>query len=135
MKIKIPKIAIYIFLSVIFVIVGVRWVRGKVQPNQQTTQPSISNQEIREIEVTAKQFEFSPNPIRVKLGENVRLKITSIDVTHGFSLPEFGINETLNPNETVSVEFQATKKGEFPFTCSVFCGSGHTGMKGTLIVE
>ena len=31
--------------------------------------------------------------------------------------------------------FQANKKGEFGMFCSVFCGNGHPGMKGKLIVE
>lgn len=91
--------------------------------------------EAREIEVTAQQFEFIPNPIRVKVGENIRLKITSVDVDHGFSLPEFGINEILSPGGTITVEFQATEIGEFEFSCSVFCGSGHSNMRGKLIVE
>lgn len=138
MRIRIPKVFIYSIIVAVLVLGGVFWFASNSTVNQpsrtnETTSPQ--NQSVREIEVTAKQFEFSPNPIRVKLGETIRLKITSVDVTHGFSLPEFGINETLNPNETVSVELQATKKGEFPFACSVVCGSGHTGMKGRLIVE
>lgn len=91
--------------------------------------------EVKEIEVTAKQWEFIPNPIRVNLGDRVILKITSIDVSHGFALPEFGISERLNPGNTVTVEFTADKAGSFSFFCNVVCGSGHSGMRGTLIVS
>lgn len=90
---------------------------------------------VREVEVTAKQFQFIPNPIKVRLGEKVRLRIKSIDVTHGFSLPDFGINENLEPGKEVIVELTADKKGSFPFLCSVYCGSGHSGMRGTLVIE
>ena len=91
--------------------------------------------EVKEIEVTAKQWEFIPNPIRVNLGDRVRLKITSIDVSHGFALPDFGVSQRLSPGRTETVEFTADKAGSFTFFCNVACGSGHSGMRGTLIVS
>ena len=63
------------------------------------------------------------------------LNIKSIDVTHGFSLPDFSINSRLNPGQTTTVEFTADKTGTFTFFCSVQCGEGHSNMKGTLIVN
>lgn len=89
---------------------------------------------VREIKVTAKQWEFIPNPIVVKKGEKVRLKITSTDVAHGFALPDFGINKVLNSGQEVTVEFTADKAGRFGFFCSVQCGIGHSGMRGELVV-
>ncbi len=88
-----------------------------------------------EIDVVAEQFKFTPNPIRVKYGDRVVLNITSKDITHGFALPDFNINEVLNPGQTVRVEFIANKKGRFGFYCSVPCGAGHVGMRGNVIVE
>ena len=85
--------------------------------------------------ITAFQFEFEPSVINVDLGDQVTIDITSTDVVHGFSLPTFGIKERLEPGETITVEFVADKKGVFPFFCSVQCGEGHGGMKGTLVVN
>ncbi len=90
---------------------------------------------VREITMTAKQWEFSPNPVVVKFGDKVRIRITSTDVPHGFALPDFGINEVLNPGQEVVVEFEANKRGSFEFFCSVQCGLGHSGMRGNLIVQ
>ncbi len=90
---------------------------------------------VKEFTMTAKQWEFQPSEITVKKGDTVRLKITSIDVNHGFALPDFNVNARLEPNKEVVVEFTADKAGTFSFFCSVVCGSGHSGMKGTLIVE
>lgn len=87
------------------------------------------------IEVTAEKFHFTPEVIRVKKGTLVTLKITAIDGTHGFDLGAFGIDERLNEHETKVVEFYAAEKGEFGFHCSHFCGMGHMGMKGRLIIE
>lgn len=108
---------------------------GKTENNNTQNSDLTLPGQVREITVTAQQFSFNPNPIRVKLGETIRLKITSIDVTHGFSLPEFNINEILEPGKTVTVEFQVTRQGNFQFFCSIACGVDHSRMRGTLIVE
>jgi len=88
-----------------------------------------------EIDVTAKQWEFNPSTITVSEGDTVVLNVTSIDVTHGFTISQFGVSDRLNSGQTTRIEFVADKKGTFTFFCSVFCGSGHGGMRGTLIVN
>lgn len=88
-----------------------------------------------EFSITAKRFEFNPGKITVKHGQKVTLNLMSLDVTHGFALPEFGIEEELLPKEPVTVTFIADRKGNFPFVCSVICGRSHTSMVGNLIVQ
>lgn len=88
-----------------------------------------------EIEMTAKQWEWNPATITVNEGDTVKLNIKNTDVAHGFAIFEFDVNEKLPPGKTATVEFVADKKGEYTFFCSVPCGSGHRGMKGTLIVK
>lgn len=90
---------------------------------------------IKEFTITARQWDFEPSTITVDKGDKVRIEITSTDVTPGFLLPAFDINEKLEYNQAVIVEFVADKTGEFPFRCNVPCGSGHGSMTGTLIVK
>lgn len=139
MIIKIPKSYVYIILLLVLASAALGAYDGYRKSTLQNTTTSktttLPSQQVREINVTAKQFEFTPNPIKVKLGEFVRLNMTSLDVTHGLSIPDYGINEIINPGEVTSVEFQAVQKGTFPFSCSVQCGLGHSGMRGALIVE
>jgi len=118
-------------LIVFFVIGGVFFLNQKkpTMKEESTTTP------VKEFSMIAKKWQFDPSTINVKQGDKVRLKIKSIDVTHGFSLPDFNVNENLEPEKEVVVEFIADKKGEFSFFCSVFCGEGHSGMKGKLVVE
>lgn len=148
--IRIPIKGLIVFSAII--IVGLFFL-GKIDKNKKATSSpdssfvassagsssagsaNILTNRTREIKVTARQFSFRPNPIKVKLGEMVRLRIRSVDVAHGFSLPEFGVNEVLRPGKEVTVEFQATRKGRFQFFCSIACGAGHSGMRGVLIVE
>ena len=88
-----------------------------------------------EIRVTARKYEFSPNEIKVKRGDHIRLVITALDRSHGFKLEVFHVDQKLPKGEPVTVEFTADQAGTFPFECSHFCGLGHSKMKGYLTVE
>src|SRR3989338_5973863 len=90
--------------------------------------------QVKEFKMTAKQFAFEPEIIEANKGDKVRLIVTSVDVPHGLSIPEYGINERLNPGKTVTVEFTADKTGSFTAFCSVFCGAGHSKMRGKIVV-
>jgi cytochrome c oxidase subunit 2 len=89
----------------------------------------------REIEVTARKYEFSPNTITVKKGEHVKLVVTALDHDHGFKLEPFKIDKVLKKGSQTTIEFTAEKAGTFPFQCSHYCGMGHGKMKGQLVVE
>ncbi len=88
-----------------------------------------------EINMTAKDWAFDPGTITVHKGDTVKLHITSLDVTHGFALPDYGINEQIVPGQTTDITFVADKSGTFGFRCSVMCGQGHRQMTGTLVVQ
>lgn len=109
-------------------------------------------QSVQVIEVTAKKYEFSPVPIHVKAGTKVQLKITAEDHDHGFKIatvPEGAAADSkpglilsspqdcfqLKKKETTTIEFVAQTPGTYPFQCCHFCGFGHKGMHGELVVE
>ncbi len=91
--------------------------------------------EVKEFQITAKQFSFNPETIEVNKGDKVRLIVTSIDVPHGIAIKEYNINERLDVGKPVTIEFTADKEGTFTAFCSVFCGSGHSNMKGKIVVK
>ena len=88
-----------------------------------------------EIKVMASKFEYSPDTIKVKVGQPVTLVLTSFDRIHGFKMPEFGIRTDIIPDQETRVTLTPQKTGTFAFFCDVFCGDGHEEMGGTLIVE
>ena len=85
--------------------------------------------------MTAKRYEYTPDVVLVKQGTHVILEIESLDVTHGFKIDQYGINVTIPEKEKVTVEFYAREPGTYPLKYSHFCGVGHFGMNGKLIVE
>jgi heme/copper-type cytochrome/quinol oxidase subunit 2 len=110
------------------------------------------NQAAQIIEITAKKYEYSNSTIRVKAGTRIQLKITAIDHDHGFKIgtvPDGAApNGTpglvfasaqecwqLKKEQTTVIEFLAQTPGTYTFKCCHFCGHGHSGMKGQLIVE
>lgn len=109
-------------------------VDNQVDPSQTSKAETIESN-TREFRITAKQWSFEPSVITVNEGDKVKLSVSSIDITHGLRLAEFGISEILKPGKTINLEFIANKKGTFSFFCTVPCGSGHGDMRGTLIVK
>jgi heme/copper-type cytochrome/quinol oxidase subunit 2 len=111
-----------------------------------------SDQEVQVIEISAKKYEYTPSPIRVKRGAKVQLRITALDRAHGFKInlnPDgsdkkgdsgliFSSNDDcfkLEKGIPTAVEFVARTPGTYSFHCCNRCGIGHGGMKGQLIVE
>ena len=92
-------------------------------------------EEPKVIAITAKRFEFSPKEITLKLGETVKLQLTSEDVTHGFFAKPLGIDEVIVPGKTTEVVVTPKAAGRYTTICDHFCGSGHGGMKMTIVVE
>ncbi|RMF55129.1 hypothetical protein D6745_03095, partial [Candidatus Woesearchaeota archaeon] len=64
---------------------------SKTQKDDSSGKDEAELSSVKDFNVTAKQWEFTPKVIRVKLGDTVRLHVKSIDVTHGLALPDFGI--------------------------------------------
>lgn len=113
-------------------------VENQIEEEQETKVEQIkegSQTIVKEFIMTAKKWEFTPSTITVNQGDIVKITITSTDGTHGFSLRDFDINERLEHNIPVTIEFVADKSGTFPFRCNIPCGSGHSSMDGTLVVQ
>ncbi len=92
-----------------------------------------------EIWMTAVRSHFTPERVEIKAGDHVIWHITNVerayDATHGFALPGYNINLSIEPGETATIEFDATQSGVFTYYCSEFCSALHLEMMGYLMVE
>ncbi len=114
---------------------------------------SQAEEEVQVIEMSAKKYEYSPSPIRVKRGTKVQLRITALDRTHGIKINvspdgsdqknDSGLVFSSNNDDCFKlekgiptvVEFVARSPGTYSFHCCNRCGIGHGGMKGQIVVE
>jgi len=89
--------------------------------------------------MTAVRSHFTPERVELQAGDEVTWHITNIetayDATHGFSLPVYGINLSLEPGETESFAFTAGEKGVFAWYCTEFCSALHLEMAGYMLVD
>jgi cytochrome c oxidase subunit 2 len=92
-------------------------------------------EDVKTIDVIASRFKFEPATITVTRGDRIRLRLHSSDRTHGIAIKAFRVKALIpKRDETVTVDFVADQAGTFDFTCSEYCGTGHAGMKGKLVV-
>jgi len=95
---------------------------------------------VRTIEIKAYQFFFEPKQIIVNKGEKIRLIISAEDIPHGFeieglTIPGYDIDTKIRPGFPLTIEFLADEKGVWEIICSIYCGYGHSDMKGIFVVR
>jgi cytochrome c oxidase subunit 2 len=88
----------------------------------------------RTIAISARRFAYTPAHIELARGEPVVFELTTEDIFMGFSLPDFAVRADIVPGKATRLALTPDRAGTFTFLCDVFCGEGHEGMNGTLVV-
>ena len=96
------------------------------------------------IDVSASMSGFDKTEIRLKVGQPVTVRLTSMDNSahtdgggkHQWAIDELGLNIVAQPESSNYVTFTPTKAGTYDFYCDICCGGrANPTMNGQLIVE
>ncbi len=96
------------------------------------------------IDMEASMSGFDKKEIRVKVGQPVTIRLTSIDNSHHtdgggkhqWAVDELGVNVIAQPESSNTVTFTPDKEGSFTFYCDICCGGkANPTMNGQIIVE
>src|SRR5262249_55840417 len=66
--------------------------------------------------------------LHLPVGRPVEVNIQSLDVMHGFYIPEFRIKQDAVPGRITTTRFTPSQLGEYAVVCSELCGQGHAKM-------
>lgn len=96
------------------------------------------------IDIAADMSGFDKTVIRVKLGEPVTIRLTSLDNEHHtdgggqhqWAVDELGVNIIAQPESSNYLTFTPDKTGTYTFYCDICCGGrANPTMNGQIIVE
>lgn len=96
----------------------------------------VEEEEVREIEVSGKEYSFSPSSVSVKKGEKIKITFTNNgNLPHNLVIDELGVStKTIAPGKSDTVEFTAEGDVNLTFYCNI--GNHRAqGMEGTIKIE
>ena len=73
--------------------------------------------------------------LHLPVGKPVKVLLRSIDVLHSFYVPEFRAKMDLVPGMVTQLWFTPTRTGRFQILCAELCGSGHSLMRGWVVID
>ncbi len=138
-------VMIVLFLSVMVAITSAQAVHPpshsetidpkKVWDDERFAEPGVKlGAQGAEVTLVAQMFAFIPPEITVPPNLPVTFRATSTDVIHGFQIVGTNANATVVPGYVSQFTVTFPKTGEYLIVCNEFCGLGHHGMYGKVIV-
>jgi cytochrome c oxidase subunit 2 len=76
----------------------------------------------------------SNGTLYVPAGRPIQLVMTSRDVIHSFYVPAFRNKRDVIPGRSTTLWFEADQPGRHRIECAEYCGTGHSTMRGEVIV-
>lgn len=140
------KNTLLILLGIIILAVGGYLLMGRQSPESTVQTQVVANptgmpstdtlvEPTQTIVMDAGSFYYSVKEIKAKVGDKVKIIMTSKDMMHDFVIDEFSVKSKLaKAGETVEFEFVVDKAGTYQYYCSVG-QHRQNGQVGSLIVE
>ncbi|MCZ7528373.1 MAG: c-type cytochrome [Acidimicrobiia bacterium] len=122
-------------LALVLVIVGLP---VSVLGYQYILRPALATVRIIDIHAAVPEAGgFSPDTIRVAVGETVTLRFAAVDVTHGVAIgPGLGVDlGHIDPGMVKEVTLAFDHSGTFTYYCTTWCSPNHWRMRGVIEVR
>lgn len=109
-------------------------------PTVSTAQAAKAEQDIQQVDVTARSWSYEISEREFEVGRPVRFSVKSADTMHGFAVyhPDGRILFTMmlipGMEEPTSLIHTFTEPGEYKVRCLEYCGLAHHAMQDRLIV-
>ena len=106
--------------------------------------PTLPSASANTIDLRASMSGFSSDVVRVRAGDEVTVRLTSLDNQyhtdgggqHQWAVDELGLNVIAPAQGSESLTFTPDQPGTYTFYCDICCGGrANPSMQGTLIVE
>src|SRR5258706_435689 len=78
---------------------------------------------------------LSYGELHVPVGTPVRMVLQSQDVIHSLYIPAFRVKKDVVPGRYNRLWFEATDVGTYEIYCAAYCGTNHSTMRGTVVVQ
>ena len=88
----------------------------------------------REFTIEASRFAYTPAILKVNPGDQVTVKLKSLDVVHGLTIDGYSFDLQAEPGQPGEIKFTAGATGVYRMRCSVTCGNMHPFMLGKIQV-
>ena len=91
---------------------------------------------VYEVNITARQWAWTPGEIVLRNPKKVIFRLTSADVVHGFEVVGTNVNFMVFPGYIAEVTWYPPEdaEGEYLIICNEYCGLGHHNMYGKLVI-
>src|SRR6202050_665649 len=123
----------FLIFMVIFAWGAIVFFKERTPPADATEVYVVAKQWMWKVEHAEGQREI--NELHVPVGRDVKLIMTSQDVIHSFYIPAFRLKQDVLPGRYTTLWFRATKPGTYHLFCAEYCGTQHSGMVGSIVVQ
>jgi cytochrome c oxidase subunit 2 len=115
--------------------------KGRIDPNKVHTTAPFDQPGLRQIGegeyeavMIASAWQWQPAQMDIPEGAKVHFVITSLDVVHGFRIPDTNANAMIIPGQITEVDVEFKDTGLYSVICHEYCGIGHQNMGGRINV-
>ncbi len=87
-----------------------------------------------DVYLLSKNYDWGQFTLELEQGEKYRLHLATLDMAHAIVVRELRLMNRIKVGEFKVIEFSPSTAGTFDLICGQFCGSGHGGMVGKMII-